>query len=235
MRRFFAQNHQVRLKTALAVVGVVAFLTAALTRWIPDALWRYRLERLIATKIEGEAPGNYAVWSNPSFQLYHGLSADELADARRDPGRVIDRLLDSIARPGVESRRKKALRALDIYVDELEGSEQPRRFIARGVALLASGTLPIDLETDLASNIASRAHSFGIEETDRKAFRERARVILRSSLPHPDYAKVWAWSLAQLGGAEEKEIILSAWDRLDQNGQAKMREFEIVGPEDRSD
>jgi hypothetical protein len=63
-----------------------------------------------------------------------------------------------------------------------------------------------------------------MEATDREAFRERARVVLRKDLPHPDYAKVWASSLAQFGGCEEKEIVLGAWERLDRNGRSKVVE-----------
>ena len=188
-----------------------------------------RLERLIATKVEGDAPGDYEVWSNPSFQFYHGLSDDELREFRRDPGRVVERLLRSIAGEGNEDRRKKVLRALEIYLDEVEGPEQPRRFIARGVGMLASGTLPIRLEIDLAAAIARRSRSVGIEDADRAAFRERASIVLHLKLPHPDYAKVWAWSLAQLGGREEKAVIVGAWDRLDSNGRSKLLETELFG------
>jgi hypothetical protein len=188
-----------------------------------------RLERLIVTKVEGDAPGDHQAWSNPSFQFYHGLSDDELREFRRDPGRVVERLLRSIAGQGDEDRRQKVLRALEIYLDEVEGPGQSRRFIARGVGMLASGTLPIRLETDLASAIARRSRSVGIEDADRAAFRERASIVLRLKLPHPDYAKVWALSLAQLGGREEKEVIVGAWDRLDANGRSKLLETELFG------
>jgi hypothetical protein len=70
-----------------------------------------------------------------------------------------------------------------------------------------------------------------MHEGDRMACRERARVVLRRDLPHPDYAKVWALSLAQLGGREEKEIVRNAWDRLDRNGRSMILEtglFEIA-------
>ena len=188
-----------------------------------------RLERLIVTKVEGDAPGDHEVWSNPSFQFYHGLSDGELREFRRDPGRVVERLLRSIAGEGNEDRRKKVLRALEIYLDELESPEQPRRFIARGVGMLASGMLPIRLETDLASAIARRSRSVGIKDADRAAFRDRASIVLHLKLPHPDYAKVWAWSLAQLGGREEKEVIVGAWDRLDGNGRSKLLETARAG------
>lgn len=220
---------RLRLRAVMALVAAMSVLAAFLTRWLPDALWRHRLERLITTKVEGDAPGDHAVWMNPSFQLYHGLSGNDLDDFRRDPGRVVDRLFESIGRPGAEARRRKVLRSLEIYLDEVEGPEQPRRFIAGGVELLASGTLPIGLETDLASSIAGRSGSFGMTEADRRAFRERARVVLKTNLPHPDFAKVWAWSLAQLGGREEKEIVLGAWDRLDHNGRVKVFEAGLVG------
>jgi hypothetical protein len=186
----------------------------------PDA----RLERLIATRVEGNAPGDSEAWSRPSFQLYHGLSDDERSEFRRDPAWVVGRLLRSIAASGDEARRQKILRALEIYLDEVDGPKQPRRFVARGVEMLASGALPIRLETDLAWAIARRSLSTGMETADRAAFRNRARVVLRRDLPHPDYAKVWAFSLAQLGGPEEKEIIVGVWDRLDRGGRAKLLE-----------
>jgi hypothetical protein len=213
----------------MVAVAVLAVLTPAMTRWLPGAWWRYRIDQLVETKVEGDAPGDdHPEWSKPSFQLYHGLSNDELRDVRRDPGRVVDRLLGSIAAPGVEDHRQKILRALVIYLDEVAGTEQPRRFIAEGIRMLASGTLPIGLETDLASAVASRTRSVGMEAADREAFRERARVVLRKDLPHPDYAKIWAWSLAQLGGCEEKEIILGMWHRLDRNGRSKVLETGLL-------
>jgi hypothetical protein len=213
----------------MVAVAVLALLTPAMTRWIPDAWWRYRIDQLVTTKVEGDAPGDdHPGWSQPSFQLYHGLSNDELRIVRRDPGQVVDRLLGSIAAPGVEAHRQKVLHALGIYLDEVAGTEQPRRFIARGTRMLASGSLPIGLETDLASDVALRARSFGMEAGDREAFRERARVVLRKDRPHPDYAKVWAWSLAQLGGCEEKEIVVGAWDRLDRNGRSKVLETGLL-------
>jgi hypothetical protein len=192
-----------------------------------------RLERVITTKVEGEAPGDHEVWSNPSFQLYHGLSDDELREIRRNPERVVDRLLRSIAGAGDEARRQKILRSLEIYLDETKGLEPARQFLSRGVAMLASGLLPIRLETDLASALARRFLSAGMSEADRASFRERARVVLHGTLPHPDYAKVWAWSLAQLGGREDREIILGAWDRLDRNGRSKLRETALIGANDR--
>jgi hypothetical protein len=216
---------RLRLRTALALVAAIAVSALAMTRWIPDALWRLRLERLIAKKVEGDAPGDHHPWwSRPSFRLYHGLSDAELRDVRRGPGWVVDRLLRSIAEPGDEARREKLLRALDLYLDEVQGPEPPRRFIARGAGMLVSGTLPIGLETELASAVARRARSFGMEQADREAFRRRARVVLSKDLPHPDYAKVWAHSLAQLGGREEKQIILGAWDRLDRHGRSMVLE-----------
>ncbi len=111
--------------------------------------------------------------------------------------------------------------------------------------MLAAGTLPIGLETDLAWAVAWRARSFGMAdddrksfrewrvrsvgmaEDDRKAFRKRARVVLSRELPHPDYAKMWALSLVQLGGREEKEIIRNAWDRLDRNGRSMVLETKV--------
>ena len=168
-------------------------------------------------------------WSNPSFQLDHGLSGDDLNDFRRDPGRVVDRVLKPIAKPSVEGHRRKVLRSLNIYLDEVDGREQPKRFITRGVVMLASGELPIGLETDLATSIVERSRSFGMEEEDRRAFRERSRVVLKTDLPDPDDAKVWAWSFAQLGGPDEKEIVLGAWDRLDRNGRAKLLETGLFG------
>ena len=65
---------------------------------------------------------------------------------------------------------------------------------------------------------------------DRAAFRERARVVLDGPLPHPDYAKVWAYDLALIGGREETEIILGAWGRLDRNGRSKL--LEVLGGPD---
>jgi hypothetical protein len=196
----------------------------------PDA----RLERLITTKIEGEAPGDLQAWSKPSFQLYHGLSDDELRDLRRDPTAVVDRLLRTIAGDGEETRRQKVLRALEIYLDETEGSELPGRFVTQGVGMLASAKLPIRIETDLASALARRARVIGMNEADRASFRTRARVVLHTKLPHPDYAKIWAWSLAQLGGPEDKEIVLGAWDVLDRNGRSKILETGLVKANDRT-
>ena len=191
------------------------------------------LERLIAIKIEGDAPGDFEVWSDPSFQLYHGLTDEELRELRRDPTFVVDRLLRFIAGAGEETRRQKVVRSLVIYLDEVEGPELPRRFVTRGVAMLASGTLPIRLETDLAVALARRARSAGMDEADRASFRERARVVLHTKLPHPDYAKIWAWSLAQLGGREAKEIVLGAWDVLDRNGRSKVLETGLVNASER--
>lgn len=188
-----------------------------------------RLERLIVEKVEGHAPGDDHVWQDPSFQLYHGLSDEELLEFRRDPQRVVDRLLRSVAGEGDEARRQKVLRALGIYLDEVEGPELPRRFIHRGVELLASGTLPLKLETDLVSTLVRRSLSVGMGAADKAALRDRARVVLHQKLPHPDYAKVWALSLAQLGGSEDKEIILRAWGSLDQNGRSMLLETALIG------
>ena len=230
----------------LVVLALVAGMGLGLTRRIPETPPATRpdkvaeasatppgdrLERLIVEKVEGHAPGDDHVWQDPSFQFYHGLSDDELLELRRDPQRVVDRLLRSVAGEGDEARRQKVLRALGIYLDEVDGPEQPRRFIHRGVELLASGTLPLGVETDLVSELVRRSRSVGMEAADKAALRDRARVVLHQKLPHPDYVKVWAWNLAQLGGPEEKEIILGAWDRLDQNGRAKLLETALIGPE----
>ena len=223
MRRLLGRIRRVRFRfrTMLAVVAGAAVILMAATRWIPYVLWRIRLERAIVAKVLDDPHINNLLMSNPSFQLFHGLDGRELGDLRRDPGLVVDRLLRAIGE-GDEGRRKRALHSLGIYLDEVEGPELPRRFVDRGVALLATGTLLIGVETDLASAVAGRARSVGMGAADRAAFRERARVVLRSTLPHPDYAKVWAWSLAQLGGREEMEIIRGAWDRLDRYGQSKL-------------
>ena len=134
----------------------------------------------------GRWPGDHhPEWSKPSFQFYHGLSDGDLRDLRRDPGWVVDRLLRSIAEPGGEDHRKKVLRALLIYLDEVDGPEQTKRFIARGVRMLASGTLPIGLETDLVSAVARRSGSFGMEEAERKAFRVRCALSLGETFRTP--------------------------------------------------
>jgi hypothetical protein len=238
MRRWIGRirRSRLRLRTALALVAVMAVLLVASIRWIPYVLWRLRLERLIAARVEGAAPGDQEVWSNPSFQLYHGLSDDDSRDFRRDPGLVVDRLLRAIGDEGDEGRRQKVLRSLSMYLDEVKGPELSRKFIARGVGMLSSGTLPIRLETDLASSVARRAVVSGISAVEREAFRARARIVLGTDLPHPDYAKIWAWSLAQFRGRQEAEVILGAWDRLDRNGRSKILEVGLpgMGPEELS-
>ncbi len=250
MRRLLQRFGSVRSRVlaAAAFGAVVVGLVLALPRLLPEVAPAEdraqveevpkspdaRLERLIATKIEGDAPGDHQAWSEPSFQFYHGLTDDELRELRRDPRKVVDRLLQSIAGAGEETHRQKVLRALGIYLDELKGPELPRRFISQGVEMLASDKLPIGLETDLAVALAGRARDVGMSEADRASFRERARVVLHTKLPHPDYAKVWAWSLAQLGGPEAKEIVLGAWDRLDRNGRSKILETGLVTANERS-
>jgi len=228
----------------LGFLALIAGMSLALTRWIPEVPPAGRpnetvkattppgdlLERLIVEKVEGHAPGDDQVWQDPSFQLQHGLSDDELREFRRDPQRVVDRLLRTVSGEGDERHRQKVLRALGIYVGEVEGLEQPRRLMHRGVELLASGTVPLDLETDLVSDLARRSQSVGMEAADKAALRDRARAFLHQKLPHPDYAKVWALSLAQLGGPEDKEIILGAWDSLDQNGRSMLLETALIGP-----
>lgn len=188
-----------------------------------------RLERLVAEKVVSDAPGDFQAWSNPSFQFYHGLSDDELRELRRDPGRVVDELLGFVSGPGRTARRRKVLRALQVYLDELEGPVQARRFVHLGTELIASGALPVELETDLAWDVALRSRAIGMEPSDREALRRRARVVLSSPLPHPDYAKVWALSLARLGGSEEREIVLGAWDRLDWGGRSMLLDTGFVG------
>lgn len=233
MRRLLSRIRRVRLRmrTMLAIVAGAAVVLVASIRWIPYALWRLRLELAIEAKVLGDPHVDNGLMSNPSFRLFHGLTGRESDDFRREPGRVVDRLLRAIGE-GDEGRRKLALHALDLYLNEVQGPELPRRFVARGVALLAPGTLPIDFETDLASAVARRARFIGMTPEDREAFRERARVVLHSALPHPDYAKIWAWSLAQVAGREEIEVIRGAWDRLDRNGRDKAREVlgDRLGP-----
>lgn len=222
------RSYQIHLRTTVVAIAVVALLTVASSRWIPEILWRVRLERIISSKVEGDGPADSEVWSNPSFQFYNALTGPELEDARRDPIRVVDRLIEAIAaadRP--EFRRERVLRSLEIYLTETNRKDMSRRFISRGVELVSSGKLPGRLEWNLAFAIATRSQAVGIEDADRTAVRERARSILSSKLPHPDYAKVWCCVLAFLGGPEEKKIILDAWDRLDDNGRSKMVEFGV--------
>ena len=230
MRRWLrpVRGYQIRLRTILVAIAVIALLTVASSRWIPQILWRVRLERIISSKVEGDGPAESDVWMNPSFQLYNGLTGSELEDVRRDPIRVVDRLLESIsAADAPEFRRERVLRSLKIYLTETNGTEMPKRFISRGVKLLSSGKLPIGLETNLAFAIADRYRLAGISDADRTAFRERARFILSSKLPHPDYAKKYGLSLALLGGTKEREAILDAWDRFDDSGREKMIEFGV--------
>jgi hypothetical protein len=189
------------------------------------------VERLIVEKVEGHAPGDDQVWQDPSFQLYHGLTDDELREIRRDPPWVVDRLLRTVFEQGDEGLRMKVLRALRIYLDEAKDPELTRRFVRRGVDVLALGTLPLRVETDLFSDVIRRSQAVGAEAVDKALLRDRARIVLHQDLPHPDYAKCWAYDLAQLGGAEDKEIILAAWDRLDENGRSKLRETALIGPD----
>jgi hypothetical protein len=186
---------------------------------------------LVAEKVEGHAPGDDQVWSDPSFQLYHGLTDGELREIRRDPPWVVDRLLRTVFEGGDEGLRMKVLRALGIYLDEARDPELTGRFVRRGVDALALGALPIRLETDLFSDVVRRSRAAGLEAVDKTLLRDRARVVLHKELPHPDYAKCWAYALAQLGGAEDREIILAAWDRLDANGRSKLHETALIGPE----
>ena len=230
MRRWLrpVRGSQIRLRTTLVAIAVIALLTVASSRWVPEILWRVRLERIISSKVEGDAPAESEVWMNPNFQLDNSLTGSELEDVRRDPIRVVDRLLEAIAAADApEFRRERVLRSLEIYLTETNEKEMSKKFISRGVELLSSGKLPIGLETNLAFAIASRSQVLGMEDADRSAFRERARIILSSKLPHPDYAKVWGCSLARLGGSEERKVILDAWDRLDDNGRLKMIEFGV--------
>lgn len=235
MRRLLSRIGRIRLRvrTALALVAVVALLSVAAFRWVPDALWRRRIERAIAGKIEPGPPLDHLEFGDPSFQLFHGLSDDELRDLRRDPSFLVDRLLRIIGEPGGGERGKNALRALTLYLDEVEGFELPRRFVRRGVEMIASGTLPLDVETELAWAIIQPSRSGFMDAGDRAKFRERVRVILHSPPPHPDRARLWAYTLAQIGGREETEVILGAWDRLDRNGRSKL--LEVLGGPDRPD
>jgi len=238
----------------LAFLGALTGGGLALTRWIPEPVPAARprptagapvnqgtrhpadpaheaIERLIVEKVEGHAPGDDQVWQDPRFQLYHGLTDDELREIRRDPPWVVDRLLRSVFEEGGEDLRMKVLRALIIYLDEAKNPELTRRFVRRGVDVLALGMLPIRLESDLFFDVVRRSKSVGIEAVDKALLRDRARVVLNQKLPHPDYAKCWAYTLAQLGGEEDKAIILAAWDRLDENGHSKLRETALIGPE----
>ena len=172
MRRWLRRlvRTRFRMRTALVLVAAMAVLSAAMTRWVPYLLWRLRLERAIVGKVEGDAAADHLAYSNPSFQLYHDLNDAEAADLRREPGRVVDRLLRDVAEPGDPRRREDAGHALGLYLDEVKGTELPGRFVSRGVALLASGKLPIGLETDLASAIVRQAFRVGISPADRRAF-----------------------------------------------------------------
>lgn len=216
MRRWLRRVGRVRLRvrTALGLVAAVALIVVAMTRWIPYALWRVRLERAIAGKIVPDAPVEHFLFSEPSFQLFHGLTDDDLRDFRRDPNFLVDRLLRSIGCEGDERGRRNTLAALDRYLEEVEGPELPRRFIARGVRLIDSGKLPALLESELALALVRRATYLGIGPADREAFRSRARVVLGSDgLTIPEVAWNWAGALAALGGREETEIVVALIDR----------------------
>ena len=216
MRRWLGRIGRVRLRvrTMLGLVAAVALIVVASTRWIPYVRWRLRLERTIDGKVAGDSHIDSLAMSNPSFQLFHGLNDEEIGDFRRDPNFLVDRLLRIVGEEGTTIRRLNTLHSLDMYLDEVEGPELPRRFIARSVRLLASGKLPAILESELAEVLAGRACYVGIDPADREAFRERARVVLGSAgLTWPEVAWNWAGALASLGGRVETEIVVTLVDR----------------------
>ncbi|HEY2157063.1 MAG TPA: hypothetical protein VGH33_15650, partial [Isosphaeraceae bacterium] len=203
-----------RVRTILAIVAGTAVIFVASTRWIPYALWRLRLERAITGKIEADTPVHRFLLSEPTFKQFHDLSDAELLDFRRDPEFLVGRLLRAVGGEGDEPRRINALKALDKYLDEVEGPELPRRFVARAVELVASGTLPAELEATLAASATSRAWFAGMTPADREALRERARaVVLSIDAARPEVAWGWAGALASLGGRGETEIVADLVDR----------------------
>ncbi len=217
MRRWLSRIGRVRfrVRTALVLVAAVALAVVAITRWIPYVRWRLRLERTIAAKIEPDPPVEHLLFSEPSFQLFQGLSDDDLRDFRRDPDFLADRLLWAVGGEGDERSRRNTLGALNRYLNEVEGPALPRRFIAKAVGLVGSGRLPALLESELAEALAGRASFAGIDPADREAFRSRAAVVLGAvDADHREVAWNWAAALATLGGRDETEIVVALVDRF---------------------